>query len=137
MTARPLRAPLRDTRLRVIPGRSTRRPATAPWIVISLVAVATFLALIASRTALDRAAFDLAELNTAIAEQATLNQQLRIEIAELENPARIALMAEELGLVIPVERRQLLVEGVGRNDGIVDPDYTAAADTSQAKGPSS
>lgn len=137
MTARTLRAPLRDSSLRVIAGRRRRRPATAPWIVVSLIAVATFLALVASRTALDRAAFDLAALDTAIAEQATINQRLRIEIAELENPARIAPMAEELGLVIPTERRQLLVEGVERHDGIVDPDYTTMASTAEAKGPSS
>src|SRR5690606_1611788 len=51
-------------------------------------------------------------------------------------PARIAPLAEEMGLVIPKEREQLLVEGVGRDDGIIDPDYaaTVAADT---PGPSS
>lgn len=136
MTARPLRAPLRDSRLRVIAGRRTRRPAAAPWVVISLIAVATFLALVASRTALDRAAFDLAALDSAIAEQATVNQQLRIEIAQLENPARIAPLAEELGLVIPTERRQLLVRGVSHDDGIVDPDY-APARTALATEPSS
>lgn len=126
MTARPLRVPLRDSRLRVIAGRRTRRPAAAPWVVVSLIAIATFLALVASRTALDRAAFDLAALDAAIAEQATINQQLRIEIAQLENPARIAPLAEEMGLVIPTERRQLLVGGVTRDDGIVDPDYEPA-----------
>ncbi|MGH8912581.1 MAG: hypothetical protein ACRDVD_08715 [Acidimicrobiia bacterium] len=136
MTARPLRAPLRDSRLRVISGRRTGRPAAAPWVVVSLIAVVTFLALVASRTALDRAAFDLAALDAAIAEEATLNQQLRIEIAQLENPARIAPMAEELGLVIPTERRQLLVGGVGRDDGIVDPDYTTVQ-TAEATEPSS
>jgi hypothetical protein len=33
-----------------------------------------------------------------------------MEIARLENPARIAPLAEELGLVIPHNTRQLLVD---------------------------
>jgi len=61
---------------------------------------------------------------------------VQAEIAQLENPARIAPMAEELGLVIPTERRQLLVRGVGRDDGIVDPDYTTVQ-TADATEPSS
>lgn len=107
----------------------------APWVVLSAITILAFLALVGSRTALDRTAFEVAELNAALAEEAALNQQLRIEIAELENPARIAPLAEDLGLVIPEERRQLLVEGVGRDDGITDPGYVAAA--KPATGPSS
>ena len=136
MTARPLRAPVRDSRLRVISGQRTRRPATAPWVAITIIAIAAFLALIGTRTALDRAAFELAEMDKAIAEEASINQRLRIEIAELENPARIAPLAEEMGLVIPTEREQLLVGGVGREDGFVDPSYTAAL-SADSSGPSS
>lgn len=125
MTARPLRSPLRDVGLRVIPGRSVRRPATAPWVVISLVTIVAFLALVGTRTALDRSAFELAAIQSQLAEAADINQQLRIDIAEMENPARIAPLAEELGLVIPAERLQLLVDGIDRDDGIADPDYLA------------
>lgn len=135
MTARPLRSPARVPGLRVISGRKAKRPPMAPWLVLSLITVAAFLALVGTRTALDRTALELAALNSAIAEEATLNQQLRIEIAELENPARIAPLAEDMGLVIPGERRQLLVEGLERDDGFTDPDYVAAADS--GPGPSS
>lgn len=130
MTARPLRSPARTPGLRVIAGKRVRRVSMVPWLAVSLVTIAAFLALVLTRTALDRAAFELAELNAAIAEQQSVNQKLRVEIAELENPARIAPLAEELGLVIPSDREQLLVEGVGRDDGITDPDYaaTVAAD---------
>lgn len=136
MTARPLRAPSRAGGLRVIPGRSARRPAMAPWVVISLITVLAFLALIGARTALDRTAFEIDAINAAIADEVSLNQQLRIEIAELENPARIVPLAEELGLVIPTDRQQLLVRGVTRDDGIADPDYVAAVDI-DTPGPSS
>jgi cell division protein FtsL len=135
VTARPLRSPARTPGLRVIAGRRTKRPTMAPWIVLSVITVGAFLALVGTRTALDRSALELAEINAAIAEEASLNQQLRIEIAELENPARIAPLADEMGLVIPAERRQLLVEGLERDDGIADPDYIAAVDS--PSGPSS
>jgi len=108
----------------------------APWLVVSLATIAAFLALVLARTALDRAAFELAELNAAIAEQKSVNQKVRVEIAELESPARIAPLAEEMGLVIPKEREQLLVEGVDRNDGITDPDYAATV-AADVPGPSS
>lgn len=75
-----------------------------------LIAVVAFLGLGFARTSLDRSAFELAELNQAIDEQAALNEQLRLEVARLENPARIAPLADELGLVIPGDTNQLLVD---------------------------
>ena len=75
-----------------------------------LIAVVAFLGLGFARTSLDRSAFELAELNKAIAEQDALNGQLRLEVARLENPARIAPLADELGLVIPADTNQLLVD---------------------------
>ena len=75
-----------------------------------LIAVVAFLGLGFASTSLDRSAFDLAELDRAIDEQQVLNQQLRLEVARLENPARIAPLADELGLVLPDETTQLLVD---------------------------
>ena len=74
-----------------------------------IIAVVAFLGLGFARTSLDRSAFELAELTRAIDEQAAINQQLRLEVARLENPARIAPLAEELGLVIPATTNPLLV----------------------------
>jgi cell division protein FtsL len=72
--------------------------------------VVAFLGLGFARTSLDSSAFDLAELNKAINEQAAINQQLKLDLARLENPARIAPLAEELGLVLPEKTNQLLVD---------------------------
>lgn len=74
-----------------------------------IIAVVAFLGLGFARTSLDRSAFDLAELDKAIDAQLALNEQLRLEVARLENPARIAPLADELGLVIPSDTNQLLV----------------------------
>ena len=109
-TPRPVREQGADGRLRVLKGKRLRKPSIAPWMIMVIIAVVAFLGLGFARTSLDRSAFDLAELNKAIDEQLALNEQLRLEVARLENPARIAPLADELGLVIPVETNQLLVD---------------------------
>ncbi|HUG07734.1 MAG TPA: hypothetical protein VMP13_02355 [Acidimicrobiia bacterium] len=109
MTAQTLRRPGVDERLRVLKGRKLRKPSVAPWMFMVLIAIVAFLGLGFARTSLDRSAFELAELNKGIAEQSALNEQLRLEVARLENPARIAPLADEMGLVIPSDTHQLLV----------------------------
>lgn len=110
MSVRPLRDVGHDERLRVLPGKGTRKPTLAPWMIMAMIGVVAFLGLGFARTSLDRSAFELAELNKAIDEQAAINRALELEIARLENPARIAPLAEELGLVIPERTNQLLVD---------------------------
>ena len=110
MTARPLRRAAAADPLRVLKGRRLNRPALAPWMIMVLIAVIAFLGLGFARTSLDRSAFELSELSRSIADETALNQSLNLEIARLENPARIAPLAEDLGLVIPSDTNQLLVD---------------------------
>lgn len=77
---------------------------------MALIGVVAFLGLGFARTSLDRSAFELAELNAEIEAERTLNEQLKLEIARLENPARIAPLAVEMGMVIPADTNQLLVD---------------------------
>ena len=74
-----------------------------------VITVIGFLGLGFARTSLDRSAFELAELNRSIAEQEAMNQELRLEVAQMENPARIAPLADALGLVIPSQTKPLFV----------------------------
>lgn len=111
MTIRPLQNPADQDSLRVLKGkRRVRRPTLAPWMIMALIGVLAFLGLGFARTSLDKSAFELAELNRAINEQTAINRQLSLEIARLENPARIAPLAEELGLMIPDQTNQILVD---------------------------
>ncbi|HEX6301843.1 MAG TPA: hypothetical protein VF148_15395 [Acidimicrobiia bacterium] len=109
MTVQPAGRPAGNESLRVVKGRRLRRPSLAPWMIMVIIAVVAFLGLGFARISLDRSAFELAELNKAIDEQAALNEQLRLEVARLENPARIAPLADEMGLVIPGDTNPLLV----------------------------
>lgn len=110
MTARPLRRVTEADPLRVLKGRRLSRPSLAPWMIMALIGVVAFLGLGFARTSLDRSAFELSELTTSIDEATAVNQSLNLEIARLENPARIAPLAEDLGLVIPSNTSQLLVD---------------------------
>ncbi len=111
MTAvRPLQRPQPSEGLRVLKGKRLQRLALAPWMIVVIIGVVAFLGLGFARTSLDRSAFELDRLDKAIAEQEAVNEQLRLEIARMENPARIAPLAEEMGLVIPGDTRQLLVD---------------------------
>lgn len=99
-----------DQSIRVLRGRRTGRGMVAPWLIVALIAVTGFFGMGLSQTSLDRSAFELAELNGAITDAEAANLELRLEIARLENPARIAPLAEEMGLVIPQTTNQLLVD---------------------------
>ena len=94
MSVRPLERVENDDRLRLLPGRRLGKPTIAPWMIMALIGVVAFLGLGFARTSLDRSAFELAELNKAIDEQVAVSRALELEIAKLENPARIAPLAE-------------------------------------------
>jgi cell division protein FtsL len=64
------------------------------------------------RTSLDNTAIELSHVEASLANAQSLNQRLRLEIARLESPARIAPLARDLGMVYPQQSQQLVVEGV-------------------------
>ena len=115
MTARPIR---RQTTaavagLRVIAGRRRQqRHHVAPWLAFTIVVVVALIGVVMAQTSLDRGAFELGSLDRAIAEAKTENQHLRLDIARLESPVRVAPLAEGMGLVYPEERQPMLVQGV-------------------------
>ncbi len=101
MAARTAPARLPGSGLRVIPGR-VRNPARigvrhVGWL---LLAIAMFFALIYSRIFLDRAAFEITNLEGLISEQESRFDELRLEVAQLESPQRIYAEAERMGMVL-------------------------------------
>jgi cell division protein FtsL len=83
-----------------------------PWLLFSMVAVVAFLGMVVSRTSLDNTAIELARAELGLAEARSLNQRLRLEIARLESPARVAPLALQMGMVYPQQSEQLVVSGV-------------------------
>lgn len=78
-----------------------RRPVARHWVVFTLLVVLAFFALIYSRTALDDSAFLVQQLESGIADEEARYWQLRLEVAELQAPDRIAEEAARLGLIYP------------------------------------
>ncbi len=106
MAARTAPLGIPRSRLRVIPGKS-RNPARIGvrqlgWLVV---AIAMFFALIYSRIFLDRAAFQITNLEGLISEQETRFDELRLQVAQLESPQRIYAEAQRMGMVLPEEAR--------------------------------
>jgi hypothetical protein len=111
MTARPARALQPRPGFRVVGGTEPLpRPLLGPFLVFGAVLIAAMTGIAMARTSLDAGAFQLAELDRAIAEQEARTELLTLEIARLESPSRIGPAAEEMGLVVAVDRETLLVE---------------------------
>jgi cell division protein FtsL len=125
MTARALRAPRPGPDLSVLTGSGHRRNVF-PFVAFSLVAILAFLGTVFTRTSLDRTAIELSTLSQQVAEAKSLNQRLRLEIARLESPARVAPLAHDLGMVYPQATNRLVVEGVIRPT-LADPRWSDLA----------
>jgi cell division protein FtsL len=105
----------------MIDGQDRHRPRVRPWIAFILAVIVAFFAMIYSRTSLDRSAFDLTELEAQIAEEEARHWDLRVEVARLQSPDRIAEKAESMGMIFPARRVALEVPGV--DDEGLDPEY--------------
>lgn len=112
MTTHPLRLSRVGTRRRAAAETApVSGPRLVPLLFYTALVVALFFAMIYLRIALDRSAFELDELNSSIelAESRTLD--LRLELAQLQDPIRIASEAERIGLAHPDERLALVING--------------------------
>jgi cell division protein FtsL len=89
--------------------------------VFAVAVIVAFFGLIYSRISLDSSAFEIQELETQIAVQEGLHWQLRMELAEIQDPARLEQHIANLGMVFPEERLALSVPVVGADE--LDPDY--------------
>jgi len=89
------------------PPRLRRKRGLGSWLLFVAIVVAAFYGLIFSRISLDRSAFELEELQTQISAEESRHFELRVEVAELMNPDRIATAAQRFGMVYPSERSQL------------------------------
>jgi len=87
-------------------------PRIVPLIFFTVLVIGVFFLMIYLRIALDRTAFELDTLTDQIAVEESAQLDLRLELAQLQNPQRIATQAEQIGLVFPDERVALVVAPV-------------------------
>ena len=109
MTARTLAFPRRRARREAATG--VRGPRVVPLVFYTFLVIALFFAMIYLRIALDRTAFELDSLERKIELAESRQLDLRLEIASLQDPVRIASEAERIGMTFPDERVPLIVTG--------------------------
>ena len=109
MTARAI-GRVRATGLSVVKGRARLpRLVLAPWIVYVVLLAVGFLAVVYSQSALSTRGIALAEVRSEIAVAEAASDTLRLEIAALRSPHRIATEAEALGMQLPTIAIETLV----------------------------
>lgn len=111
MSARPATAsvPVPSNRSIVI---ARPRHRAGHWSLFFVLVLAAFFGLIYSRLSLDASAFDLDELQDRIVAEEHRQSLLQVDVARLQDPERVAIVAERLGLVYPEVRTQLTVDPV-------------------------
>lgn len=96
----------------VIDPRARRR-RVGGWLAVVFTLAALFFVMISTRIALDRNAFILQDIRGQIEVEETRYWELRLRLAELQSPERIAGIAEEMGMVYPSEMATIEVPGLG------------------------
>ena len=86
-------------------------PRIIPLLFFTALVVAIFFAMIYLRIAMDRSAFELDSVNDQITLEQSRTLDLRLELAQLQDPQRIAAQAAQIGLVYPEEQITLVVTG--------------------------
>lgn len=96
----------------VIDPRARRR-RLGGWLALVFTLAALFFVMISTRIALDRNAFILQDIRGQIEVEETRYWELRLRLADLQSPERIAGIAEEMGMVYPSEMATIEVPGLG------------------------
>ena len=88
-------------RLTVVPRVRTRAPRVPFMTLVSLVLVGGIVGLLLFNTSMQQASFAASSLENQADTLAAREQTLRMELDELRNPQRVAMEAQQMGMVIP------------------------------------
>ena len=88
-------------RLTVVPKVRSRAPRVPFVTLVSLVLVGGVIGLLLFNTSMQQASFAASSLETQADTLAAREQTLRMELDELRAPQRVALEAQQMGMVIP------------------------------------
>lgn len=96
------KAPAKD-RLKLLDGDQKKGRKRLPWLVIiSLVCVFTVIfGVLISRVVLVKTSFKLQKLQSDLAAAEELHEELMLEAAKMESPARIERVATSMGMIEP------------------------------------
>jgi hypothetical protein len=110
----PLAYPVPDSRrFHVVIGPRTRHRRIGGWLGLAFTLAVVFFVMISTRVALDRNAFVLDDIRSQISAEEARYWELRLRVAELQSPARIADLADGMGMVYPTRLLTIEVPGLG------------------------
>lgn len=90
-------------------------PRLVPLMLFVVAVVAVFFLMIFLRIALDRSAFELESVERQITQAESRQLDLRLELAQLQDPLRIANEATRMGMTYPAQRVPVVVAGLGQD----------------------
>ena len=111
MTSQAAPYAARRERDRTVATKLAGSPRIIPLLFFTVLVVAIFFAMIYLRIAMDRSAFELDSVNAQITLEQSRTLDLRLELAQLQDPQRVATQAAQIGLVYPEEQITLVVTG--------------------------
>ena len=94
-------AAVERARLTVVPRRRTSAARMPFVMLVSLVLLLGVIGLLLFNTSMQQASFAASNLEEQADTLAAREQTLRMELDELRNPQRVALEAQQMGMVIP------------------------------------
>lgn len=98
---------------------TAKGPRVLPLAFFILVVIGVFFLMIFLRIALDRSAFELETIERQIAIEESRQLDLRLELAQLQDPLRIVTEAARMGLEYPDQRVAVVVPGLNTGRGEV------------------
>lgn len=120
MSAQTARRPAKRTPVRerlAVVERESSSKRRLPWLVIiSIVCVfAVIFGVLLARVVLVKSSFKLQELQDTLTQEEELHEELLLEAAKMESPARIERVARSLGMVDPVTVNYIVASVPRRN----------------------
>ncbi len=104
-------AAVERARLSVVP-RTRTRAAKVPFVtLVSLVLISGVIGLLLFNTSMQQASFAATALEEQATNLAAREQTLQMELEDLRNPQRVAMQAQNMGMVVPAAPTFLSLDG--------------------------
>ncbi|PUA80559.1 hypothetical protein [Nocardioides currus] len=111
-------AAVEKARLTVVPRARTRAPKVPFVTLVTLVLISGVVGLLLFNTSMQQASFAATSLEDEATNLAAREQTLQMELEDLRNPQRVAMQAQDMGMVVPAAPTFLGLDGTVRGEKV-------------------
>ena len=104
-------AAVEKARLSVVPRARSRAPKVPFVTLVTLVMISGVVGLLLFNTSMQQASFAATSLEEQATSLAAREQTLKMELEDLRNPQRVAIQAQDMGMVVPAAPTFLSLDG--------------------------